>query len=212
MGTAAEITCLFVDIGGVLLTDGWPHAARALASRKFDLHLDEWESRHHEAFETYEMGKLSLDDYLTRVVFYTDRSFSSAQFKEFMFAQTQPFPNMIELVRKLKAKYGLKIVVVSNEAREINAYRIRTFKLNEFVDVFISSCFVRLRKPDADIFRLALDVVQTPASQIVYIENTPMFVQIAESLGLQSILHTDYNTTRSKLAEFGLRSQDEIVQ
>jgi putative hydrolase of the HAD superfamily len=146
------------------------------------------------------------------VVFYTDRSFSSAQFKEFMFAQTQPFPNMIELVRKLKAKYGLKIVVVSNEAREINAYRIRTFKLNEFVDVFISSCFVRLRKPDADIFRLALDVVQTPASQIVYIENTPMFVQIAESLGLQSILHTDYNTTRSKLAEFGLRSQDEIVQ
>jgi putative hydrolase of the HAD superfamily len=122
-----------------------------------------------------------------------------------MFAQSKPYTEMIELVRNLKAKYGLKIAVVSNEARELNAYRIQKFKLDGFVDVFISSCFVRLRKPDADIFRLALDIMLTPARQIIYIENTPLFVQVAKGLKIQSIFHTDYQSTRAKLAAFGLQ-------
>ena len=99
--------------------------------------------------------------------------------------------------------------MVSNEARELNAYRIRKFKLDEFVDVFISSCFVHLRKPDVDIFRLALDIAQTPARQVVYIENTPMFVQIAEGLGIRSILHTDYRSTCAKLARSDCRMTKE---
>jgi putative hydrolase of the HAD superfamily len=98
----------------------------------------------------------------------------------------------------------LKIVVVSNEGRELNEYRIHKFKLDGFVDYFISSCFVRLRKPDADIFRVALDTVRVPAKQVIYIENTPMFVQTAEGLGIRSIFHTDYKTTRAKLASLGL--------
>jgi len=121
-----------------------------------------------------------------------------------MFSQSKPYPEMIELVCGIKARYGLKIVVVSNEARELNSYRIRKFKLDGFVDSFISSCFVHLRKPDADIFRLALDVAQAQPHQVVYIENTPMFVKIAEGLGIRSILHTDYRSTCAKLASFGL--------
>jgi len=105
----------------------------------------------------------------------------------------------------------LKIVVVSNEARELNTHRIKKFKLNTFVDSFISSCFVHVRKPDADIFRLALDIAQTPAGQIVYIENTPMFCQIAEGLGIRSILHTDYKATCAKLASFGLQIDEGVI-
>ncbi len=123
-----------------------------------------------------------------------------------MFAQSTPYPEMIELVRQLKAKYGLKIIVLSNEARELNAYRIRTFKLDGFIDAFVSSCFVHLRKPDADIFRLALDIAQTPARQIIYIENTAMFVQIADGMGIRGILHTDCRSTRAQLSAFGLQS------
>jgi putative hydrolase of the HAD superfamily len=115
---------------------------------------------------------------------------------------------MIQLVTELKIRYGLKIAVVSNEARVLNDYRIHRFKLDEFVDSFISSCFVHIRKPDADIFRLALDIAQAPARQVVYVENTPMFVGIAESLGIRSILHADYGSTRAKLASFGLRNDE----
>jgi len=206
----APITTLFLDIGGVLLTNGWDHLARRRAAKHFKLNWAEMEDRHHLTFDTYEEGKLTLEEYLGRVVFHRKRPFTRAQFRRFMFAQSKPYPEMIELIRKLKARYGLKIAVVSNEGRELNAYRIRKFKLDRFVDAFISSCFVRLRKPDADIFRLALDIAQAPARQVVYIENTPMFVQVAEGLGIRSILHTDYRSTCAKLASLGLPNDEGV--
>jgi putative hydrolase of the HAD superfamily len=203
-----SIKALFLDIGGVLLTDGWGHVSRKLAARTFNLNPEEMESRHNQIFDTYELGKLTIKEYLSRVVFYEKRPFTPAQFRKFMFTQSKPYPKIIELVNKLKAQYRLKVAVVSNEARELNAYRIRKFKLDGFVDFFISSCFVHLRKPDVDIFRLALDIAQVPANQVVYIENLPMFVQVAESLKIRSICHTDYTSTYAKLASFGL----EVVE
>jgi putative hydrolase of the HAD superfamily len=128
-----------------------------------------------------------------------------------MFAQSKACPRMMALVRKLKAKYGLKIAVVSNEARELNDYRIRKFKLVGFVDFFISSCYVHVSKPDADMFRLALDISQAPVRQIVYIDNTAMFVQIAAGMGIQSVLHVDYRTTCAKLAALGLQNDEGAI-
>jgi FMN phosphatase YigB (HAD superfamily) len=199
-----QITTLFMDIGGVLLSNGWDHHARRRATKHFKLDWAEMEERHGLNFETHEEDKITFKEYLDRVVFYKKRPFTRAEFRRFMFAQSKPYAEMIELIRNLKAKYGLKIIVVSNESRELNAHRISTFKLAGFVDAFISSCFVHLRKPDADIFKLALDIAQTPVCEIIYIENTPLFVQIAESMGIRSILHTDYKSTCMKLASFGL--------
>ena len=205
MKTTIPIKTMFVDIGGVLLTNGWDHHERQRTAKHFKLNWAEMQDRHELNFETHEQDKISFQEYLDRVVFWQKRSFTRAEFRHFMFAQSKPFTEMIELVRNLKAKYRLKIIVVSNEAREVNAYRIRQFKLAEFVDAFISSCFVNLRKPDAAIFKLSLDIAQTPARQIVYIDNTPLFVQIAEEFGMRGLLHTDYQTTAAKLAAFGLR-------
>lgn len=205
MKRAIPVTTLFVDVGGVLLTNGWDHLARRRAAKNFQLPWAEMEERHRLVFETHEEGKLTFEEYLGWVVFYQKRPFTRDQFRRFMFAQSKPYPRMIDLVAQLKLQHGLKVAVVNNESREVNAYRIRKFKLDRFVDTFISSCFVHIRKPDADIFRLALDVAQTPAQHSVYIENTPMFVQIAEGLGIRSILHTDYKSTCAKLVLFGLQ-------
>jgi len=201
---SSSIKALFIDIGGVLLNDGWGHVSRKLAAKTFSLNPEEMESRHNQAFDTYELGKLTIEEYLSQVVFYEKRPFTPAKFRKFMFAQSKPYPKMIEMIRKLKIRYGLKVAVVSNEARELNSYRIRKFKFNGFVDFFISSCFVHLRKPDVDIFRFALDIAQVPANEVVYIENLPMFVQVAETLGIQGICHTDLKSTCAKLASFGL--------
>ena len=201
---AIEVTCLFVDIGGVLLTNGWDHPARKRVAAHFELGLAELEERHHVTFNTYEEGKITLEEYLDRVVFHQKRPFTRAQFRRAMFAQSRPHPEMIELIAQLKDKYGLRIAVVSNEGRELNAHRIRAFKLARLVDLFVSSCFVHVRKPDEDIFRLALDIAQTPARHVVYLEDTPMFVRIAEGLGIRSVLHTDYESTRAKFSALGL--------
>ena len=205
------ITTLFLDVGGVLLTNGWDHHARRRAAKHFKLVWSEMEERHALNFETHEEGRLAFKDYLDRVVFYQKRPFTRAQFRSFMCEQSKPCTKMLKLVVRLKARHGLKITVVSNEARELNAYRIQKFKLDGFVDTFISSCFVQLRKPDVAIFHLALDISLAPAQEIVYIENTPMFVQIAEGLGIRSILHTDYQSTCARLAALGLQTEQDAI-
>ncbi len=200
----SSITCLFTDVGGVLGTNGWDRSMRKRAAEVFKLDYAEMDERHHLTFDTYEAGKLSLDEYLARTIFYEVRSFSPEDFKTFMFEQSQPYLPMIQLVRDLKERHQLKVAVVSNEGRELTQHRVQKFGLTEFVDFFICSCFVHFRKPDADIFRIALDVAQVAPEQVVYIEDRPMFVDIARSLGIRSMHHTSYESTRDSLAVLGL--------
>lgn len=200
----SKITTLFTDIGGVLLTNGWDRKARAEAAQLFDLDIQDLEERHHLTFDTYEVGKLTLDEYLARLVFYQKRSFTPSEFKDFMMSKSAPFPEMIQLIKDLKAKYHLKVAVISNEGRELNQYRISTFKLNEFIDFFVSSSFVHFRKPDADIFKLAIDISQSDLNSSIYIDDRKLFVQVAEGLGLKGIYHQSYEGTKMKLADLGL--------
>jgi putative hydrolase of the HAD superfamily len=204
MTPSSPITTLFLDIGGVLLTNGWDRDKRIHAAEKFSLDYKEMDERHHLTFDTYEEGKLSLDEYLNRIVFYHKRSFSREEFKAFMYAQSQPFPKMIKLMRGLKTQYSLRVAAVSNEGRELTVYRVQQFKLGTFIDFFVSSCFVHYRKPDADIYRIALDIAQANPQQVVYIDDRPMFVEVGQELGIKGIIHNNYETTRKALEEMGL--------
>lgn len=205
MSRAKAITTIFVDIGGVLLSKGWGHEARAAAAQKFELDPADLSRRHRLSFGTYELGKMTLTTYLRHIVFYEPRSFTMAQFKAFMLAQSQPIQPMLDLIGQLKAEYGVKVFAVNNEGRELNAYRIRHYQLNRFVDSFISSCFVHLRKPDEEIYRLALDLAQARAQHVIYLEDEPQFVRVARRLGLRGIIHQNVESTCDKLAALGLR-------
>jgi len=205
MKSKTLINTIFTDIGGVLLTNGWDRGCRRRAIDLFKLDAEETEERHHLCFDTLEVGKLTLDEYLDRVVFYKKQPFTRKKFRQFMYDQSKPFPEMITLLQELKKKYALKIAVVSNEGRELAEYRIKQFKLNTFADFFIVSSFVHFRKPDADIFRIALDTAQVRPSEVVYLEDRPMFVQVAKSLGVHGLRHIDYKTTCEKLKKFGFK-------
>jgi putative hydrolase of the HAD superfamily len=207
MNNSNLITTLFLDIGDVLLSDGLGHELRKAAAKSFDLDYGEMQSRHKLFVTTFEEGKITLNEYLDRVIFYMERRFTPNKFREFMFAQTNTDMQIIELIRQLKKKYYLKIVVVNNEARELNDYRINTFHLNQFVDFFISSCFVHIRKPDAYIFRQALDIAHVLPENVLYIDDTQMFVYIARYLVIRSVTHVDYTTTLDELVSCELSSE-----
>ena len=207
MKEAKNITTIFLDIGGVLLTNGWGHKSRKLATDKFHLDSDEMEARHAMAFETFELGKLTLDEYLNITLFYEPRNFSKEEFWKFMCSQSQPFTDMIELMKRLKKRYKLKIVAVSNEARELNAYRIEEYQLTEFIDFFVSSTYVHLRKPDVDIYKLALDMAQSQPDQTLCIDDLGVFVKVAESLGIHGICHSNYETTCKELNALGFETE-----
>ena len=199
-----QIKTIFTDVGGVLLTNGWDHNSRAKAVEHFHLDPKETQDRHSMTFDTYEVGKITLDEYLERVVFYTKRYFTKEDFKQFMFEQSQPFDDMLNLVKSLKQKYNLKIAVVNNEGRELNEYRIYKFGLNSFVDFYINSSFVHFRKPDVDIFKLAIDVAQVNPSETLYLEDRTMFVQVAETVGLRGVHHQNYEDTKKEFEKWGL--------
>ncbi|MCA9875731.1 MAG: HAD-IA family hydrolase [Ardenticatenaceae bacterium] len=200
----SPITALFLDIGGVLLSNGWDHNMRRHAADVYKLDYEELNERHHLTFDTYEEGKLSLDEYLRRVIFYTERPFTLDNFKQFMFAQSHSYPEMIRLIQSVKKNHHLKVAAVSNEGRELTEYRIRQFQLNNFIDFFIASSFVHIRKPDADIYRIALDIAQVPPEQVAYVEDRPMFVDVAASLGIHGLRHVDYQSTGAAFRQLGL--------
>ena len=205
MRSQSSIKAIFTDIGGVLLTNGWDRGCRIKAIELFRLDPVETEERHHLTFDTYESGKLTLDEYLDRVVFYKKRSFTREQFREFMFARSKSLPRMLPMLKQIKKKYRIKLAVVSNEGRELAEYRIQKFKLNELADFFIVSSFVHFRKPDTDIFKIALDTAQVLPKEVIYIEDRPMFVQVASGLGIHGLHHIDHATTAKELAKFGFK-------
>ncbi len=198
------IKALFLDVGGVLMTNGWDHRLRMRTAETFGIEYEEMTDRHSLVFDTFETGKLSFDEYLKRIIFYKKRSFSMDEVKHFIFEAVQPYAEMIDYVKKLKKTYQLKIGVISNEGRELAVDRIRRFMLAEFVDFFIISSFVHFRKPDLDIYRLAIDVAQVPPTQTVYIDDRPLLIQVAKSLGLQGIHHTSVEATKAALKLFSI--------
>ncbi len=201
---SSPITTLFLDIGGVLLNNGWDRVLRKKAAKTFGLDYEEMNERHHLTYGTYEEGKLSLYDYLYQVVFYKERTFTRNEFTAFMFGESKPFTEMMDFIRRLKTHYNLKIAAISNEGRELTIHRINKFELDTFIDIFLSSCFVHYRKPDVDIYRMALDIARVPPSKVVYIDDRAIFVEVAQSLDIHGIHHAGYESTRTALEAFGL--------
>lgn len=202
--TETPITTLFLDIGGVLLTNGWDTALRKKTADHFGVDYEELDHRHRVTYDTYEEGKMTLETYLRQIIFFQARDYTAEDVTTFILEQATPYEETISLVKKLKAVYGLRVAVVSNEGREIAEDRIRRFHLKDFVDFFVVSAFVHFRKPDLDIYRLALDVAQVHPKQVAYLEDRPLLCEVAATLGIHSVLNWEPAETRKKLADLGL--------
>lgn len=201
MNHKSVYTTLFLDVGGVLLTNGWDRSMRERAAQKFNLDLIDLNQRHALTFDTYEIGKITLDVYLDRSVFYIPRNFSRDEFKEFMFSQSQAYPEMIQLIRDIKKRYSLRTVAVSNEGRELMNHRIHQFQLKEFIDFFVCSGFVGLRKPDNAIYHMALEMAQVKPQEVIYIDDRPMLAEIGGQLGMKAIQHKNIQQTQNTLKD-----------
>jgi len=201
---ASAVRALLLDLGGVLLTKGWGHISRQKAAEKFSYDYEEVNERHEFTLPIYEVGDLTLDDYLDMTVFYCKRDFTRDEYKEFMFAESKPFSEMLQLFSSLKSEYGLKAAMVSNEGRELQLHRIRTFDLESLFDMFVVSCFVGLRKPDPAIYRMALDQMLVPKEEVIYVDDTPVLADFGRKMGIPTIHHTSYESTVNALADMGL--------
>ena len=188
---------LFSDIGGVLLTNGWGHESRMAASKKFGIEYNEMDLLHDFIFNVWEMGKISLDDYLDTIVFNHPRKFSREEFKEFMLQQSLELPGTLQWLIEWKNKnYKIKTISINNEPKELNEYRIKKYNLHNFFDAFVSSCEVCMRKPDPGIFRLALGIAQAQPHECLYFDDRVMLVEAAKKEGIHAYHHIDFESTK----------------
>ena len=201
------IRAIFWDVGGVLLTNAWDRSERAQALEKFHLDLDEFHSRHELVVSSFERGKISLDEYLDRTIFYTPRSFTRDQFREFMFSLSLPYPEVLAFAQSLTASGKYFMGTINNESRELNGYRIETFGLRKIFRLFISSCFVGLRKPEGDIYRLALETTQFLGIECCFIDDRALNLECAAQMGMNTIQMQSIDQLRADLEKIGVNAK-----
>lgn len=198
-----RIRIVFFDIGGVLLSNGWGHQSRQKAAETFGFDYAEMNYLHEFIFNTYEIGRITLDEYLQTILFYKPRNFSPAELKNFIFSESTQLPQMLDWLCEWKknVRDSLRIISLNNEGRELNEYRIKKFGLHRFFDAFVSSCEVGMRKPDPGIYKLALGIAQAEPSECLYFDDRLILVEAAKKLGIRGYQHTNFESTISVLSQ-----------
>jgi len=195
---------LFWDVGGVLLSNAWDHTQRAEALQHFQLDEREFHDRHEMLVSSFERGKITLVEYLDRTIFYQPRPFTREAFRDFMYSLSQPIPGVIDFAQSLSDSGKYFMGTINNESRELNDYRIETFGLRKVFRLFISSCFVGLRKPERDIYRLALETTQIPAEECCFIDDRALNLECAAKLGMNTIQMRTLEQLRADLVKVGV--------
>ena len=200
-----KINAIFWDVGGVLLTNAWDHTQRMAALEHFRLDEEEFHSRHEMVVSSFERGKISLDEYLDRTIFYRNRPFSRDEFREYMFSLSQPMPEVLAFARALALSGRYFMATINNESRELNLHRIEKFGLREIFRLFVSSCFVGLRKPESGIYRLAIETTQMNPEECCFIDDRALNLECAAKLGMRTIQMQNLEQLREELARLGVK-------
>jgi putative hydrolase of the HAD superfamily len=200
----AKITTVFSDVGGVLLTNGWDRTSRHKLVEKFNLDLGEFGDRHELVSTAFETGELDMDHYLDRTVFYKPRAFSKAEVKEFMFGESQPFPESLAFIARLAQTRKYLMTTLNNESTELNQYRIEKFCLRNYFTAFFSSCYLGVKKPDEAIYVLALELTQRPADECVFIDDRALNLECARWHGMNTIQFQNVSQLETDLRALGV--------
>jgi putative hydrolase of the HAD superfamily len=204
----AEVTTLFFDLGGVLLTNGWDRHSRRHCVESFGLDFEEFRDRHEFVSDAFETGRMTIDEYLDRTVFYRTRDFTRDSFREGMVAESKPYPEALAVVEELAASGRYLLATLNNESRELNQARIDRFELDRFFSVFFSSGFLGVKKPDQAIYRLALQITQRDPSECVFIDDRDLNLECARTEGMHAIHYESPAGLRSALVGLGVRVQE----
>lgn len=202
----SQFTTVLWDTGGVLLTNGWDHNERKAVFDAVQLEDREgFEARHEEANDLWEKGTIGFNEYLRRTVFYRPRPFSMEAMQRAIEEQSKLLTDTaMPVLKELHAKGGLILGQLNNESRELNDLRLERFGLNRIFSVFFCSAYIGLRKPGAAMYRLALEVLQKPASEVIFIDDREKNAAAASSLGIHGIQYTGSAALRAELTQLGL--------
>jgi len=198
----SQFDAILFDVGGVMLTNGWDHTERAAVLQHFNLDRAEFESRHPGPYDALERDTIDMYAYLDAAVFYQPRSFTPDGFIAVMKAQSIPIPsNAMGVLAEVAATGKWLVGLLNNESRLLHEYRMEKYGLKPYLNIQLSSCYLGMRKPDADIYRRAIDIVGRPASRILFIDDRAGNAQAARDAGMTAIQFLGEALLRVQLKE-----------
>jgi len=196
---------ILFDVGGVLLTNSWDVRQRAAAAEHFQLDEIELQKHHAAVFESWERGEIAMAAYLDQAVFYRPRDFSRDEFVACMFSQSELLPDgALEILKELATHRPCLLGALNNESRELNEHRFSAFGLRQYFNVAFSSCYVGLRKPGAEIYRLAIDVLGARPERILFIDDRTENVAGAQQAGITALRFSGADALKQELNRLGV--------
>jgi putative hydrolase of the HAD superfamily len=114
-------------------------------------------------------------------------------------------PEVLAFARTLADSGKYFMGTINNESRELNLHRIQKFGLREIFRLFVSSCYVGLRKPESGIYRLAIETTQINPEDCCFIDDRALNLECAATLGMKTIQMQTLEQLRQALGKLGVQ-------
>lgn len=173
------------DLGGVYLTDALGKKGWESISQIFNIDNPREKSRkkYEEYMRLVNIGKMDVEILFKKLLpNYRDIEKIKQHVKN---SNKILYPEVGDLIRKLKHNY--QVVLMNNEGKEWNDFRIRKFHLEELFDKIFTSCIIGEKKPEKDYFKKVLNTLKIKSEELLFIDNTLENIESAKELGIQTI-------------------------
>lgn len=207
MTNDSGIEVVVFDYGGVLTLPvgdafaSWM-AADGVEPASFSRTLKAWLSRtaaEGTPIHQLELGNLTADEFgvllAAELATVDGRPVEPAGLLGRMFGAIRPDEAMFDLVEALRDA-GIRVALLSNSWA--NTYPRP--RIDELFDPIIISGEVRLRKPHAAIYELALERLGVSADRVVFVDDAEPNVLGARAVGMHALQHADAASTRDALS------------
>ena len=98
---------------------------------------------------------------------------------------------MLQVVKEVAQAERYLVAALNNESLELNRYRIERFQLGGYCELFLSSCYLDVRKPDEKMYRLAFQLTQRAPDECLLIDDREKNLEPAQRMGMRTIHYQD---------------------
>jgi len=183
----AKFRAILFDIGRVLVGVDVSRVSGGLTAGPSLSPSELWFALENDPrWPDWQEGRISPRDWYLHVSQRLCVALSFEQFAEVWNRAIAPEPIQDDaFLERLAKRY--RLALLSNTDPIHVAHLESTFAFFRLFPVRIYSCTVGARKPNPLIYREALRACKVPASQAVYIDDIPAYVQAARVLGISGI-------------------------
>lgn len=203
---------IIFDIGNVLVDYDHTQTLAAVAAN-FGVTLDDLHRAYCKVGRLFGLGQLQPNQVCSFLNQQFEASISLDQFAIAFCAGLTRNDAALAYVDTLQVEGELFVGAISNtNATHVAWLDAHVPELSNF-ELVVMSNEVALLKPDPKIFGLALELLDVPARHVLYIDDSAENVATAQSLGMETFVHTDWDATRPRIEAWcsGWRTSSSVA-